>query len=179
MGRQTVTERPLNHPAKLIGVERPPRRSTQSTCDQRQREQEPTPTSSWFSGSGHGRAACCRDGRRASWRGGWNPSRLVTLLRWSCAVGLKESHPARLSGVVVRKSRQRPTFAFRLSSAQTGLTAVFGMGTGVALSVRSPGKLVVRKSVETGTCRDTLWQRENRGTDSMTIKPMGRLVPVS
>ena len=33
------------------------------------------------------------------------------------------------------KSRQRPTFALRLSSALAGLTSVFGMGTGVTLPV--------------------------------------------
>ena len=43
-------------------------------------------------------------------------------------------------GVSGKKSRQRPTFAFRLSSALAGLTAVFGMGTGVTLPVWSPGK---------------------------------------
>ena len=36
---------------------------------------------------------------------------------------------------VQKKSRQRPTFAVRLSSALAGLTSVFGMGTGVTLPV--------------------------------------------
>jgi hypothetical protein len=53
---------------------------------------------------------------------------------------VKNLTPRHNRGVSGKKSRQRPTFAFRLSSALAGLTAVFGMGTGVTLPVWSPGK---------------------------------------
>ena len=36
------------------------------------------------------------------------------------------------------KSGRRPTFAFRLSLALMGLTAVFGMGTGVPPPLQAP-----------------------------------------
>jgi hypothetical protein len=47
----------------------------------------------------------------------------------------KQNRPDLSIRAVFDKSRQRPTFAVTLSSALAGLTAVFGMGTGVTLPV--------------------------------------------
>ena len=95
----------------------------------------------------------------------------------------KKSHPALFTRGGGKKSRQRPTFALRLSSALAGLTAVFGMGTGVTLPVWSPGKKIVERAwcgpARYERSHMPLWQRENRGTNSMMIKPMDRLVSVS
>ncbi len=46
-----------------------------------------------------------------------------------------------MSGPFLKLIRQLPTFPHlkdAVSSAQTGLTTVFGMGTGVTLSIQSP-----------------------------------------
>ena len=75
----------------------------------------------------------------------------------------KRTRPARRAGRVrLEKSWQRPTFPLRVSSAQMGLTAVFGMGTGVTPSIWPPG--MVRCNEQ--WARPTHWQRENHGEDT-------------
>jgi hypothetical protein len=67
-------------------------------------------------------------------------------------------------------------------SGLKGLTAVFGMGTGVAPSLRSPGKLVYKRAVRS---RSVLLNKRvaGRSFDSrlkyFMVKPHGRLVRVS
>ena len=61
---------------------------------------------------------------------------IVQRRRWAtAAIFTKRNRPVLVARGGQKKSRQRPTFAVTLSSALAGLTAVFGMGTGVTLPV--------------------------------------------
>src|SRR5262249_22010670 len=60
-------------------------------------------------------------------------------------------------------------------SALEGLTAVFGMGTGVAPPVRPPGIEIP----STRSSRPARLRRPNNRMSASVVKPHGRLVPVS